>query len=90
MRMTNTPTAGAPGHFNFAWNSQPAKVYDLLSSTDLSTASAGWEFYDPDGPGGSDPYSDIPSAGASTMVTGVSALGPRRFFVVRETGAAPE
>ena len=89
-RVTITPTAGNPGHYDFEWNSQAAKVYDLLSATDLSTAPAGWEVYDPDGPGGNDPYADIPSAGATTTLPGVSAVGPLRFFVVRERDASPE
>ena len=70
--------------FDFSWTSMPGKVYDLLSSTDLSTPSDSWPVYDPDGAGGNDPYLRIPSAGATTTLTSVPTDGPRRFFVMRE------
>jgi hypothetical protein len=88
-RVIVTPAAGTPGHYDFEWNSQPGKVYDLVSSTDLATAPASWEVYDPDGPGGNDPYGDIPSAGDTTTLTAVPSADPRRFFAMRERDAPP-
>jgi hypothetical protein len=86
-RLSITPTAGNPEHYDFAWQSKSGKVYDLLSSTDLATAPANWEVYDPDGPGGNDPYGDIPSAGDTTTLTALPSAAPRRFFAVREKDA---
>ena len=70
--------------YDFEWDSQTGKLYDLLSSTDLATPVASWPVYVPDGPGDADPLGDIPSAGATTTLTGVSSSDPRRFFAIRE------
>lgn len=70
--------------FDFSWTSKPGRVYDLLSSTDLSTPSDSWPVYGPDGPDGNDPYGNVPSAGTTTTLTSVPTDGPRRFFVMRE------
>lgn len=71
-------------NFDFSWDSQTGKFYDLLTSTDLATPIAEWPVYDPDGPGGADPLGDIPSAGATTTLTAVPSSDPRRFFSIRE------
>ena len=85
-----TPSVGSPGHYDFEWNSQTGKVYDLVSSTDLSTAPASWQVYDPDGPGGNPPFGDIPSAGVTTTLTAVPSADPRRFFAMREKDGSPD
>ena len=83
----------APLHLNlsasdstldFNWNSASAKRYDLLSSTDLAAPRSTWPIYDPDGPGGDDPYADIGAEGALTTLTGVPRVGNGRLFVVVE------
>jgi hypothetical protein len=79
-------TQGSTG-FDFEWNSQTGMVYDLVTSLDLSGTPLGWPVYDPDGPGGADPYSDIPSDGLTTVLTSVPADGPSRFFAVVEKDA---
>ena len=71
-------------NYNFAWDSKPGKLYDLLTSTDLATPVASWPVHDPDGPGGNPPFGDIPSAGATTTLTAVPSTDPRRFFAIRE------
>ena len=74
---------------DFSWPSQSGKVYDLLSSTDLSTAPATWAVYDPDGPGGNDPYGDILATTPTNLLSAIPGSGPARFFVVAEKDAVP-
>jgi lysophospholipase L1-like esterase len=76
-------------NYDFSWPSQNGKVYDLLSSTNLSTAPATWAAYDPDGPGGNKPYDNIIETAANNVLTGVAPSGPTRFFVVAEKPADP-
>lgn len=79
-----------PGTFDFAWDSQSGKVYDLVSSTDLGTPISSWPSYDPDGEGGNDPYAGLATAGDGvTTLTGVPGDGPRRFFAMVEKDAPP-
>jgi hypothetical protein len=66
-----------PGNYDFEWDSQSGKIYDLVSSTDLTTAPATWSVWD--GRAG------IASGGAVTSLANVPGGGdPRRFFVVVE------
>lgn len=81
-----TPNGAA---FDFSWNSLPGKQYDLLTSIDLSTPIAEWPVYDPDGPGGVDPFEGIPATGTTTSLTAVPGTGTRRFFALREEDAPP-
>jgi lysophospholipase L1-like esterase len=76
-------------NYDFSWPSQNGKVYDLLSSTSLSTAPATWAVYDPDGAGGNDPYDNIIDTAATNVLSGVATSGPARFFVVAEKPAVP-
>ncbi|YCM45255.1 glycerophosphodiester phosphodiesterase family protein [Verrucomicrobiaceae bacterium 227] len=71
-------------NYEFSWPSKPGKIYDLLTHTDLSAAPETWSIYDPDGPGGTTPYGNIPSAGTTTILTTVPEDGAGRFFVVKE------
>lgn len=71
--------------FDFEWNSQPDKLYDLLTSTDLATPIADWPVH----ADGETLYEAIPSGGATTTLTAVASAGPRRFFAMRESDAPP-
>ncbi len=71
--------------FDFEWDSQDGKVYDLLSSVDLSTPIADWPVYE----AGGMVYEEIPSAGSTTTLTAVPSTDPHRFFAMRETDAPP-
>ena len=76
-------------NYDYSWPSKSGKVYDLLSSTNLSTSPATWAVYDPDGPGGNDPYSDILATASTNVLSNVPASGPARFLVVAEKDAVP-
>jgi alpha-galactosidase len=79
-------TANAsPGLYDFAWNSREGMVYDLLTSSDLATPTAGWPVYND----GVTLHQAIPSAGETTTLTAVPSSAPRRFFAVREYVAPP-
>ena len=78
----NTTT---PGTYDFSWNSRAGKVYDLLTSTDLSTPIVEWPIYQ----SGPTLYQAISSAGETTTLSAVPAGGERRFFVVSEYDAPP-
>lgn len=84
-QLTITKNAETPGTFNFEWASQPGKVYDLLSSTDLATPIAGWPVYS----NGGTLFEAIPTAGETTTLAAVPSADPRRFFAVRESDAPP-
>ena len=83
--LTITQNASTPGTFDFEWDSQPGKIYDLLTSTDLATPISEWPIYDD----GVTVYESIPSAGETTTRTAVPSSDPRRFFAMRETDAPP-
>ena len=76
-------------NYDFSWPSQSGKVYDLLSSTDLSTSLATWAVYDPDGPSGNDPYGDILATAPTNLLSAVPPSGSVRFFAVREKAGVP-
>jgi arylsulfatase A-like enzyme/methionine-rich copper-binding protein CopC len=68
-------------HIDLTWPSQPGRVYDLLSSGDLTAPIDTWPVYGE--------LADIPSSGASTTVTEVPKSDPKRFFAVRERDQRP-
>jgi exonuclease III len=70
--------------FDFSWNSRADKLYDLLSSTDLSTPPSTWPVYDD----GVTLYENIVPSGLTTVLTAVPSADPRRFFVLREKDIA--
>lgn len=74
--------------YDFSWPCHSGKIYDLLSSTDLSTAPATWAVYDPDGPGGNAPYSGIIATVPGNVLSAVAPSGSTRFFVVAEKNTA--
>jgi hypothetical protein len=81
--LTITPNASTPGNYDFEWESEDGRFYDLVSNTDLLTPPVDWQVYDPDGPKG--PYQDIPSAGSTTGEPDVpGGDDTRRFFAVIE------
>ncbi len=79
-QLTIRPNAETAGTFDFEWNSQPGKIYDLLTSTDLADPIAEWSIYDD----GETVYEAIPSAGETTTLTAVPSSDPRRFFALSE------
>ena len=83
------PSATNPGNFDFEWDSQPDKVYDLVTSTDLATPILDWPVYDPDGEGPIPPYAAIPATGTTTTLTEVPGDGPKRFFAMLEKDVPP-
>lgn len=83
VKITQNPTT--TGTFDFAWSSQPGKIYDLLSSTDLATPITDWPVYDD----GVTLHDEIPSAGETTTLIAVPSADARRFFAVREFDAPP-
>jgi len=86
--LTITPNATTSGNYDFEWDSQEGKLYDLVSDTSLATAPGGWDVYDPDGSKG--PYGGIPSEGTTTSEPDVPGGGnPMRFFAVVEKDPPP-
>ena len=71
-----------PGLYDFEWDCQPGKVYDLLTSTDLATPISTWPVYDPDSLGEDTPYANIPAIGTPVDTSspeassGWTTLGP--------------
>lgn len=79
-----TPNAGTPGNYDFQWNSQPGKVYDLVSATDLATPASTWAVWQG--------HSGIPADeldGINELTNVPGGGDTRRFFAVRESAAAP-
>ncbi len=83
--LTITKNPDTPGTFDFEWASQPGKLYDLLTSTDLADPISEWPIYDD----GETVYGAIPTAGETTTLTAVPSSDPRRFFALREYDAPP-
>ena len=76
-----TSNATNPGHYDFRWGSRDGKLYDLVSSTDLSTAPVDWPVWQG--------HSDIDSAPPENTLTDVPGEGPTRFFAMIEKDAPP-
>jgi len=86
--MTNGVAAGSSGstfpltitpngaNYDFTWDSQDGKVYDLVSATDLSTPPAGWAVYMGN--------EDIVGSAPSQTLENVPGDGTERFFAVVE------
>lgn len=72
-------------NFDFEWNSQPGKRYDLLTSTDLATPIADWPVYHD----GETLHENIAATGGTTKLTAVPSVSPHRFFALREEEAPP-
>jgi len=68
-----SPSDSTPGSFDFSWTGREGKLYDLVSSTDLSTPPETWAVWDG--------QSEV----ASTTLTDVPAgSDPKRFFAIIE------
>ncbi len=72
-------------NFDFEWNSQTGKVYDLVSSPDLSTAVGSWSAYDD----GVTIYENIVSNPPTNSLSDIPVQGSRRFFSVVEKEVPP-
>jgi hypothetical protein len=75
------PSSGVANAFDFSWEAQEGKIYDLVSSTDLTSAPGTWEAYDPDGEGGEDPYRNLADTSELLAVPSDSVT---RFFALIE------
>jgi len=74
--LTITPSATTAGNYDFSWASQDGKVYDLVSSTDLSTSPSTWQVYGEDN-------GNLEGTGPVNTLLDVSVDGdPKRFFAV--------
>lgn len=73
-----TPNIETAGSYDFVWPSQDGKVYDLVSSTDLSTSPDTWAVWD-------NQAGLMPSGTGSNSLTGISGGDDlKRFFAVVE------
>ena len=78
--VTIAPNTTTPGNYDFIWTSQAGKVYDLVSSTDLSTAIATWPVWDG--------RSALPATPPNNTLSDVTGGGnTHRFFAVIEKNA---
>lgn len=77
-----TPTAGSPGNYDFKWESQGGKLYDLVSATDLASAPRSWPVWN-----GQENLPATPPNNSLTAIPG--GVEPRRFFAVIEKNAPP-
>jgi lysophospholipase L1-like esterase len=72
-----TANTSTPGNYDFEWDSEVDKVYNLVSNTSLATAPSGWSVWDN--------QADITSGGTTTSLPNIPGGGyPARFFVVVE------
>lgn len=46
VKLSIAASASSPGTFDFTWNGEDGRAYDLVSSTDLSTAPETWPVWD--------------------------------------------
>jgi len=77
LRIAPNPDPMNAGHYDFEWDSEDGKVYDLVSATDLSTAPAGWPVWSG--------RANIASEGTITTLDPVpGGDDPNRFFAVIE------
>jgi hypothetical protein len=77
-----TPTEGSPGNYDFEWDSQEGKLYDLVSSPDLSSARDTWPVWD----GRADLAATPP---ANTLADIPGGGDTRRFFALLEKDVPP-
>lgn len=77
-----TPTEGSPGNYDFEWDSQEGKLYDLVSSPDLSTARDTWPVWD----GRADLAATPP---ANTLADIPGGGDTHRFFALLEKDVPP-
>ncbi|MDP0492148.1 MAG: hypothetical protein Q7Q71_13955 [Verrucomicrobiota bacterium JB023] len=72
--------------YDFSWNSTVGTIYDLVSSTDLSTEPSTWAIYDD----GNTVYEDILFSETGTnSLSGVVSTDEKRFFALSEEKLPP-
>jgi hypothetical protein len=71
IKLTIAPNETTPGSFDFSWNGTDGTLYDLVSSTDLTTSPDTWEVWDD--------REDV-SGSSLTAVPGGDEI--RRFFAI--------
>jgi hypothetical protein len=77
-----TPTAGSPGNYDFEWESQSGRLYDLVSATDLASAPSSWPVWNG--------QENLPATPPSNTLSVIPGGGePRRFFAMIEKVAPP-
>ena len=80
--VTITPNASEVGNYDFSWNTQNGKLYDLVSSTDLATAPSTWDVWQEN--------LDIPGNGGIYILSNVDGGdNTKRFFAVRQKTPTP-
>ena len=68
-------------NYDFSWDSQDGKLYDLVSSTDLATPILDWPVYAGN--------ADIAGTAPTNMLSGVAPADPARFFAVVKKDPPP-
>ncbi|MDA0767576.1 MAG: choice-of-anchor J domain-containing protein [Verrucomicrobia bacterium] len=76
-----TATGANPGNYDFTWESLDGKLYDLVSSTDLSTPIGTWPVWEG--------HADIAGTAPTNTLPDVPGGGPTRFFAVIEKDPPP-
>jgi len=77
-----TPNATTAGHYDFSWDSQAGKLYDLVSETNLATTPDAWPVWQGN--------ADIASGGTTTILPDIPGGGDStRFFAVVEKDPPP-
>lgn len=79
LTLTITPALAPAASYDFTWASQPGKVYDLVTSTDLATPASQWPVYRS--------YRDLFAAGVTRTLLAVPGNEPRRFFAMAQRDA---
>jgi hypothetical protein len=76
LALSISPSPGQSGLFDFRWSSTANRVYDLVSSVDLSTSPDTWEVWDG--------REGINGTGETITLTGLPGGGAKRFFALVE------
>ena len=76
-----TPGVEGAGTYDFTWNSQDGKIYDLVSSTNLSIPLPEWPVYDGN--------AALTATAPENMLIAIPGNGAIRFFAVIEKDPPP-
>lgn len=71
--------SSTPGTYDFSWASRSGRVYDILSSTDLSIPTENWPVWNG--------LSNLPGSSNFTLIQGAISQETKRFFLVVEKSA---
>lgn len=80
--VTITPNAQNLGSYNFSWNTQINKLYDLVSSTDLATAPSTWDVWMGN-------FNLVGTGGTYNLTNIDGGANTKRFFAVRQKTPTP-